>query len=134
MALPHARTNLPRAFRAVYPAEQWFECEATASFGDDTDFGRVDVVIDVTDPGAVDFVDVGRTETGTVDVDAELLGRVIERIFSAGLLLKSPTNGTALSAGIQGAIAELDEAIADITSDVFQQTVRSRSAPPAKAT
>ncbi len=51
MALPHARTNLPRAFRAFYPAEQWFECEAIASFGDDTDFGRVDVVIDVTDPG-----------------------------------------------------------------------------------
>jgi hypothetical protein len=76
----------------------------------------------------------GRTATSTVNLDTELPERVVERLFSAGLLIESPRNETALGADIHGAIAELDEAIADITSEVLEQAVRSRSTAPAKAT
>lgn len=62
---------------------------------------------------------------GTTPLDTNLLERVIQRIFTACLLLGTATNGETGrgAASIERAIAELDEALRDIRGEVFRDSV-----------
>ena len=76
---------------------------------------------ELTGPTATDVPPEEPTANWSVVADTDLLQHVIERIFSAGVLLNSPRNRAASSAArIEAAIAELDEALLVIADAAFE--------------
>src|SRR5438094_9257478 len=66
-------------------------------------------------------VNVTNRTDRTTPLDRDLLERVIQRIFTAGILLRTETDdATAIgSAKIEAAIVELDETLRDIRREVL---------------